>query len=59
MQNIKNRRLEAVETRAMRRVGRLARELITANPLDKEAALAALDFERWLAETCSACLNSP
>ena len=51
--------LEAIQRRSERKVGLLAKELVYAASEDKEAILAGLEIERWLAETCRECLERP
>jgi hypothetical protein len=55
MSEVKDMLLEAVRRRAEREAARLAGEFVRAAAEDKEAILAALEFERWLAETCWFC----
>ena len=52
---VKEAMLEVVRRRAEREAARLAGEFVRAASEDKEAILAALDFEKWLAEGCAAC----
>ena len=49
--------LEAVRRRALQEIGRLAGRLARARAPDKEGILAALEFERWFAESCEAALT--
>ena len=58
MNDWKDQILAAIEDRSMRRVGRLAGQLIGARPDEKEAILAERDFHLWLAETCAECLET-
>ena len=47
--------IRRMRQRAFRRVGELAAELVEAPSGEKEAILAELEFERWLAESCQVC----
>ena len=49
--------LRAMRQNARAQVARLAGELVRSEPEEKESVLAALEFERWLAETCDVCLD--
>ena len=55
MDENKNALLRAIEGRAVRRLGRLAGELVRARSEDKELILADLEFQRFLAESCLDC----
>ena len=55
MDENKNALLRAIEARAVRRLGRLAGELVRARSEDKELMLAELEFQRFLAESCLDC----
>lgn len=48
--------LRRVRQRAEREARVLAGEFVRAAMADREAILAALETERWLAETCRECL---
>lgn len=45
-----------LEARAQRRVGGLAAELVTTPSEGREAVLAELQYNQWLAEACQDCL---
>ena len=50
--------LEAVRRRALRETGRLAGRLARASRApDKQGILAALEFERWFAESCEVAVT--
>jgi len=49
--------LEAIRRRSERRIGRLASDLVRAPSEEKEAILADMQLERWLAENCYECLS--
>ena len=55
MGNEKDILLAAVEARARRRSAQLSGEFVRADAADKEPILAALEFERWLVESCRDC----
>jgi len=57
MRSIKEQLLRAIEARAVRRIGRLASELVRARSKDRGLVLAELEFQRWLADTCGDCLD--
>ena len=52
---VKEAMLEVVRRRAEAEARRLSCEFARGAAEDKEAILAALDFEKWLAEGCAAC----
>jgi hypothetical protein len=47
--------LEEVRRRAEAEARRLSCEFVRSAAEDKEAILAALRFENWLADSCAAC----
>ena len=49
--------LAAVGRRAEREAARLAGEFARAASEDKEAILAALEFEQWFGQSCRFCQN--
>ena len=49
--------LEAIRRRSERRIGRLATDLVRAPSEEKEAILADMQLEQWLAENCCECLS--
>lgn len=55
MDTIEDVLLAAVERRAEREARHLAGEFARAASEEKEAILAGLEFERWLAEACRDC----
>ena len=48
--------IRIIEVRARRHVGELTCQLIRSEAEDREMILAALQFERWLADSCQDCL---
>jgi len=57
MNEVKEMLLAAVARRAEREAAHLAGEFARAAAGDKEAILAALEFEKWFAESCRFCQN--
>lgn len=55
MVNLKDVLVTAVENEAHHRRGVLAGELVRARPENKEAILAEIEFQHWLADSCSDC----
>ena len=51
--------LEQIRRKSQREAARLAGEFARAASEEKEAILAALEIEKWLAESCAECLDSP
>jgi len=59
MNEVKDMILKALCKRAEREAARLAGEFARAAAEEKEAILAALEFEQWLAVSCQQCLDQP
>lgn len=57
MQTGKELLLRAIEVKARLRTGQLASQLVRAASVDREEILAALQFERWLADNCREVLD--
>ena len=51
--------MEAVRQRAEKEAAYLAEEFVRAASREREAVLAALEFEQWLAESAEDCLKAP
>jgi len=49
--------LRAIEREADREARQLAGELLRAPAEEKEAIMAGLEFEAWLARSCDECLR--
>ena len=47
--------VRGIESRATARIGALAAELVQTPSDGKEAVLAELEFNQWLAEYCAFC----
>ena len=48
--------LARIERRSLREAARLAGEFARAASQDREAALDAMELEKWVAESCQVCL---
>lgn len=59
MENPKDLLIEAIRQRSERESACLATEFARAASQDKEAILAELELERWVAESCEVCLDRP
>ena len=55
MRMTKDLLLRVVEVKARRRVAQLAYEFVRARSGNRESILAAMEFERWLADSCQDC----
>ena len=55
--NVKDVILRRIEERSRREAARLAGEFVRAASEEKEAILAGLEFEKWLAEACEDALE--
>ena len=55
MEEVKEMLLDVICQRAERDAARLAGEFARAPSEDKEALLAALEFEKWFVESCRFC----
>ena len=53
--NLRDQMVRLIGQDAANKAAGLAGQLVRAMPDEKEPILAALDFERWLAETCQEC----
>ena len=51
--------LEAIRQKSEREARRLSREFVRAAAEEKEAILAELELEQWVADTCVICLPIP
>ena len=59
MRNPKDIQLEIIQRKAEQEAAFLAGEFARAASEEKEEILATMEFERWLAESCQACLDRP
>ena len=57
MGKLKDQMVELIGRQAEQEVARLSGEFARAASEDKEAILAHMEFERWLAEACWLCLE--
>ena len=51
--NVKDIKLEQIRRRSLAEAEQLAGEFARAASEDREAILAALEFEKWLAQSCA------
>ena len=49
--------LRTIRSVSERRAAEFATQFVRAAPADKEALLAGLEFENWLAESCTEALD--
>lgn len=59
MSNLKDQILELIRNQANEKVAVLANRYPQALPEEREAILAAIEFERWTAEVSLECLDVP
>jgi len=59
MQDVKDHLLRVIEDRAWREVEYLAGEFARNAAADREAILAGIEFERWLAMSCREARQPP
>jgi hypothetical protein len=57
MGELKDQMIRLIQYKAEQDAAELAREFARAASEEKEEILAALEFEKWLAETCAVCLE--
>ena len=57
MGETKDRIVRLIEQAAARKVAEFSREYVSSPPGNKEAIQAAIDVERWLAQSCRDCLD--
>ena len=51
--------LEMIQHKSEREAGRLAGKFARAASEEKEAILAELELEQWVAQSCDVCLDRP
>ena len=59
MLNQKDILLMRIRCKSQQEAARLAGEFARAASEEKEEILAALEFEKWMAESCAKCLDGP
>lgn len=59
MRNTKEHILEQIRARSLQEAEYLAGEFARAASEQKEAVLAELEFEKWLAESCGEVIDDP
>lgn len=57
MANWKDEIIRRIGENAWRTAGRLSRQYVNAPSQDREAIMAGIEFEKWLAESCAECLE--
>lgn len=53
----KEKILQAIMVKADQEAAELSRQLVRADSQEKEAIMAALEYQMWLAESCQECLE--
>ena len=54
--NVKDMRLQQIRRRSLAEARLLAGEFVRAASEEREAILAAMEFEKWLAQSCADAL---
>jgi len=57
MATIKDQIIRVIRNDSARKAAYFANQYVSAEPEEKEAILAGLDFERWLEQCCRECLT--
>ncbi len=57
MNEIKKRVLEAIEDKAVQRIGQMASQYVRSRPKDRETIMAGIAFERELVDNVQLCLQ--
>jgi len=57
MNVLKRHMLRQAGQRSAARAAALSGQYLKAEPEDREAIMAGIDFERWMTEICGFCLN--
>jgi len=57
MTGLKDQMLRTIAHNSANKVAELSNEFVCTAPPEKEAILAGIDFERWLAEVCQESLE--
>jgi hypothetical protein len=57
MDKFKKDILRLIRQNSITRADRLSREYLRAKPEEKEAIVAGIQFEKWMAEVCDLCLE--
>ena len=57
MDKFKKDILRLIRQNSITRAGKLSREYLQAKPEEKEAIVAGIEFEKWMAEVCDLCLE--
>ena len=59
MRSKKDTLIEGIRRKAEHEAGHLSGQFARAASEDKEAILAELELEQWVAESCEVCLDRP
>jgi hypothetical protein len=59
MTDLTDRMVQLIGRQAAKNLADLAGAYVRARPEQKEEIQAGIDFERWLAESCQQCRNTP
>ncbi len=57
MGELKDQIIRLIEQNAAKKVSDLAGQFVRAKPEEKEAIMAGIEVERYLAESCQECLG--
>jgi hypothetical protein len=57
MRKMKEQILRLLQQNSDNRAAKLSMEYIRADPDEKEAIVAGIEFEKWLSQVCEDCLN--
>jgi len=57
MNVLKRQFLRQVGQRSAARAAALSRQYLKAEPENREAIMAGIDFERWMTKVCEFCLS--
>ena len=57
MDKFKKDILRLIRQNSITRAGLLSRQYLKAKPEEKEAIVAGIQFEKWMAEVCDLCLE--
>jgi hypothetical protein len=57
MNTFKERILRVLQQRSDNRAAMLSRQYLTAEPHEREAIIAGIEFEKWLSKVCDDCMD--
>ena len=58
MSKLKDKILRLIQQNSIKRAGKLSRQYLAAKPEEKEAIVAGIQIEKWVAEICDLCLEN-